>query len=101
MYNNTNICLSCPTECSSCSSTVVCTGCTSPYLLYNSFCITTCPETHAVVISGACTKCSDINCHKCFDNDVCYNCVSDYSLLNGACLSVCPTGYKTNGTDCI
>ncbi len=80
---------------------MTCTGCISSYLLYNNFCITKCPDTHAVITDGACTKCSSMNCHKCYDNDFCYTCVSDYSLLNGACLSVCPSGYETNGTHCI
>jgi len=100
MYNDTSVCQECPTECSTCTSKVVCTNCTSSYVLYSNFCITKCPDTHAVIVSGVCTKCSSTNCHKCYDNDLCYNCISDYSLLNGACLSACPAGYATNGTHC-
>ncbi len=101
MYNSSNVCLSCPSVCTSCISSINCTSCQSDLLLYNSYCIQSCPDTYAVIINGICTKCSDTYCHKCYDNDVCFNCVADYSLLNGACLSRCPFGYVTNGTHCI
>lgn len=100
MYNDTNTCQSCPDVCSSCTSQTNCLSCTSPYILYNNYCINQCPATHAVILNNTCTQCSTTNCHKCYDNDVCFNCVSDYSLLNGACLSTCPVDYKTNGTHC-
>lgn len=99
-YNDTNVCQDCPTQCTSCVNNVNCTGCIANYSLYNNFCISKCPDTHAVLVDGVCTKCSSTFCHKCYDNDVCYICVSDYSLLKGNCLSTCPAGFKTNGTHC-
>jgi hypothetical protein len=52
MYNNSNVCLACPSKCSACQSSIICTGCQSPYVLYNKFCVDSCPETHAVLFNN-------------------------------------------------
>ena len=36
-------CVSCPTNCNTCTSASTCTGRTSPYLLYQSQCLSSCP----------------------------------------------------------
>jgi hypothetical protein len=100
-FDQSGLCVDCPTACSACTSLTSCNSCLNSYLLYNGFCITTCPDTHAVVVSQVCTACSGSNCHQCTSSDVCTMCNNQFSLLNGACLGSCPSGYKTNGTHCI
>lgn len=94
-------CVNCSANCTTCTSTTVCTLCAGVTYLYNGACIDVCPVTAAVVTNGQCTACSTQNCYSCNAADVCQVCKSTFLYLNTACLSACPSNYTTNGTHCV
>lgn len=63
--------VTCPVNCSACSSSSICTSCKSGYILQNGQC----------VVKPACPS----NCSECDDSGVCTKCESGYILKNGAC----------------
>ena len=61
--------VTCPANCSSCSSSSTCTVCNSGYTLKNGQCVKPCPA----------------NCSECDSSGACAKCADGYELKNGAC----------------
>ena len=91
-------------HCSSCSSSVDCLGCLSPYLLqlstcvsscdsgfylYNGTCYLTCPSgTFTLTASYSCQLCVS-PCLTCSNSSACLTCVNGFYLEGTSCLSTC------------
>ena len=101
MYELAGTCSSCASVCSTCSSASNCSACSGANLLYNSFCVASCPSSASVISNGACQACSTLNCFECTSGDVCTTCNSGFLFFNTVCISDCPSGYETNGTHCV
>jgi hypothetical protein len=43
MFNSSNICANCPTQCATCTSLATCTTCEPSYYLFSGQCLTACP----------------------------------------------------------
>jgi len=106
----------CPTNCKKCSSLASCTECASPYLLYQSQCIQSCPEhtylsagkceveltlesrllqitgpiACSATLSGACSACAGYNTPSGSNVYVCTACRQGYYMSDMYCPS-CPT----------
>ncbi len=80
--------ITCPSNCSSCSSSSTCTACKSGYTLKNGQCVKPCPA----------------NCAQCDSSGVCTKCNSGYKLKDGACeagsVISCPDDMKLSADGC-
>ncbi len=63
-----SLCLICPIECKTCSSSLICNSCSQQYYLSN----------------NACVSCSEY-CLTCSSSSICLQCQSPYVLRNGSC----------------
>jgi hypothetical protein len=98
-YPSANICLSCPANCSACSSLSLCSGCVSPASLYNGSCYSSCPQL-TYSFSGVCVNCSAL-CSQCSSsNGSCLGCLNSTLLYGGSCWSTCPAGVFPQGATC-
>ena len=89
----------CSSTCLTCQySSDVCTDCYSGTFLYNSTCLSACPEGYGPVLS-ACTQCSDL-CLACEGSaDYCTDCTNGL-VYNGSCLAACPNTTISTNTSC-
>lgn len=71
-----------------------CQKCLSPYLLYNSSCVSTCPSGY-YSSEGICKNCmsSIYNCLNCININKCISCNTGYFLFEDKCINSCPSGY--------
>ena len=80
--------ITCPSNCSSCSSSSTCTACKSGYTLKNGQCVKPCPA----------------NCATCDSSGVCTKCNGGYKLKNGACeagsVISCPDDMRLSADGC-
>jgi hypothetical protein len=85
-----DICLSCPTACSTCTSATVCTSCTSGnFLRADNLCYATCLTTFFPnSATGTCDSCIT-GCDVCVNASACTTCSALYFLRSD---SVCYTG---------
>ncbi len=80
--------ITCPSNCSSCSSSSTCTACKSGYTLKNGQCVKPCPA----------------NCAQCNSSGSCTKCNGGYKLKNGVCeagsVISCPDDMKLSADGC-
>ena len=88
-------CVGCDAECSTCSSSTLCTACTATYAVPDTAlckCTTGYYGSHPLASAGSCVKCGS-ECATC-DNTSgdCHSCVADFATVSGTgCL--CNSGY--------
>ncbi len=80
--------ITCPSNCSSCPSSSICTACKSGYTLKNGSCVKPCPA----------------NCAECNSSGTCTKCNSGYKLKDGTCkvgsVISCPDDMKLSADGC-
>lgn len=75
--SGSNTCISCNTNCKTCSSQQFCTTCANP---------------QAVPVNGVCNDCS-YPCQTCGTApSICKTCVTGFNLVGQTCIAACPTG---------
>ena len=97
-------CEQCHSNCTVCSSALVCSACATNFFLTLSSCLDSCPSNTPIInANGHCSSCTDTNCQSCNATDYCSQCIYPTLLFNGACLTSCPTNFApdTNLTTCI
>jgi hypothetical protein len=116
-YINKDWCLSCPNECSSCSSQSNCSVCASGFYLFNNTCSLTCPS-GMVKKEGKCLKASDCSghlfieedmcrvcnesCGNCSSFNTCTSCKGETYLQFDQCVTSCNQGYlKYENNTCL
>jgi len=96
--SSTGKCFNCSQNCNSCTSTTSCNNCTSPSILYLSYCITSCPSGYTNV-NQSCIACIT-GCKVCTSLSNCTTCQSGLVLnANGSCTyppNNCSSGYYLN-----
>lgn len=107
-YLSSGTCYPCANGCSSCTSSSICTGCTtSGYWIYQGYCVNACPTYTSYAVSGGsptCITCSN-GCTACQTTTYCTACLSpnyiDSSSVNTQyCTSTCSTGKYVMGNRC-
>jgi len=91
-------CPTCPANCKQCSSSSTCTKCKTPYALYQSECLGSCPDATFIstaicigkVIFSVWTwlflKGCPSGCSSCTSNETCQTCDQGYLLSNSLCV---------------
>jgi len=96
-YSNGAVCNACPHGCSVCSSSTLCSNCTSGYVLTGGLCYETCPaatfqSANLVENVKICLSCSS-NCLNCTSAYNCSACQTNYHLQDGLCTRNCSNFY--------
>ncbi|KAL4496784.1 hypothetical protein ABPG73_011750, partial [Tetrahymena malaccensis] len=100
-YWNGQQCIACSNQsCNTCntSDSTKCLSCLSNTYLYNSQCLSTCPnQYYKNTTTLTCDQCI-ANCQQCTNNTSCSLCQPNYYLQPGqnSCLATCPSGYMLN-----
>lgn len=97
-------CIPCNSNCTTCTSSAICTSCLSPLVLSGTGCVTTCPPATPIINSAnKCSSCTDPYCLNCSALNFCYLCFYPRLHFQGACLSTCPPNYAAdiNYTNCV
>jgi hypothetical protein len=81
----TNVCVVCPSQCLTCTSTTSCQSCTTNYYLLNNSCLTDCPSGYYPIdIQQICSLCTSVNntahCSTCVIINLCITCLYPYYL---------------------
>jgi len=97
--------VTCPSNCSSCSSSTTCTVCNSGYTLQNGACIQSCIQMSGstciacdegyVLDNGKCLKCPD-GCKSCSNSLACKTCADGYFMMTAVCY---PNGHAVCRND--
>lgn len=97
-YHSFPLCVSCMTNCLTCSSATQCLTCTAPYSYHNNKCLNNCPSSYVSYFNSpanqsVCLACPT-NCAICTNTSlpVCINCLGGYYLNSGACVANCSGG---------
>lgn len=100
--NSTNLsCEVCPTNCSQCTSSTVCSSCSLGYYLYGTLCLSTCPNITYINSNSSTGICSPCNsCLTCSSAFACTSCIASQFLYNSICYSICPNGSYASSTIC-
>jgi hypothetical protein len=113
---NGGVCLSCPVECSTCTTPTFCTACNAPGVQpIGGRCISCQGSTVLNPTTSVCDPCPS-SCISCLSSTVCTQCSSQTVLSNGFCVTCvvpcatcngspttcasCITGYALSGTSC-
>ncbi|EAR85854.2 transmembrane protein, putative (macronuclear) [Tetrahymena thermophila SB210] len=104
---STQKCSSCDPQCQQCNGPSLqnCTGCQSGLILFNSQCITSCPNNFYLDSqTNLCQRCTDPNCMICNQSNQCSQCQdsNQYLVDFQSCSSSCPSSHQNwskNKTD--
>ncbi|KAM3131005.1 hypothetical protein pb186bvf_016923 [Paramecium bursaria] len=90
-------CISCPSNCKTCSQTLVCSQCSGGFYLLNSNCVANCAQNGFYLKSSTDISCStcNTNCISCTTTSTfCQSCISGVPYRDNACYpNGCGTGY--------
>lgn len=96
-FYDTNRCKACDAKCSICygTSSAECTQCSTGYFLFNTECISTCPDGYYSysIPKNTCFRCV-FYCKTCTGYNTCISCISGYFFENKGCTR-CQTGCQT------
>ncbi len=100
--NSANVCTSCISPCSNCSTATICINCISNFWLApNQSCVAVCPSLYYNDSSGVCIICVS-PCSICTTATICVSCVSNFffNSITKTCVvgTSCPLGTYTNTT---
>lgn len=88
------VCKSCSENCLTCNVSSGCSTCFSPYLLFQSQCVSVCPKDKGMFANkemDICQKCTSY-CKECVSSSICGNCLTGFELAsNGTCTLI--SGY--------
>lgn len=105
-YNNSGLCQACISPCKFCTSSTICTSCTTNYYYLSTNpvtnrCLSTCPtSTYPDTSTSTCLSCST-SCLSCITTSTtCTSCNNNTYLLatTSQCVITCPTGTYANAT---
>lgn len=93
-----NLCITCSPNCTNCTSALNCMSCSSSSILYQGYCISSCPSGFTN-INQTCLPCLT-GCRLCGPMYNCTSCGSGFTLLSsGTCVVTpnnCSNGYYLN-----
>ena len=97
---NSTECVSCPANCTECSSAEKCSTCKEGFLKETGQCVESCSKSY--VADGPVCKPCPTGCKKCSHISVCTTCNEDmlYYKPDSSCLQTCPSGYYPLGGSC-
>lgn len=99
-----SVCTACHSNCSACSSALICSACAPDFYLYLSTCLDSCPSQRPVInVNGICSTCTNTYCISCNSSNYCFGCYFPKVLVQGSCVDSCPNNYvlDSNGTACL
>lgn len=93
-YPSNNTCLSCPVECSSCTSASTCSTCSNSFIYYQLYCLSSCPPSTFIanssvtlptsnisIIRQQCQPCALTSCFSCpLAADICVVCHNNWYI---------------------
>lgn len=96
-----DVCLPCKEHCKSCSDSISCNRCESPFLLQINECVEGCKDGY-VRVGAECKKCSNSLCLVCTseDQNICVECKDGYVLKDNQCTDNCGLGYFVENKIC-
>jgi len=97
LHTSTSTCITCSPRCLSCTSATSCLVCNSSFVLFQGYCLSSCPTSYAPS-NGTCIKCPS-SCRTCLTITHCISCQLGLILVNGSCVSPpnnCTNGYFLN-----
>lgn len=96
LSTSTNTCINCSTSCISCSSSISCSACANSSVLYQGYCLSSCPSGF-INVNQSCASCPS-GCKTC-TSSACTSCSTGLTLSNGTCslpYNNCQNGYYRN-----